>query len=111
MQGDFFASVPEGADLYVLKSIIHNWSDAAAVKILRTCRAAMPPHGRLLLAERVVPPGNEPAEAKLFDINMLVTAGGQERTEAEYETLLQTAGLEMKRVIPTRSALSLIEAG
>lgn len=111
VQGDFFASVPEGADLYVLKSIIHNWSDAAAVKILRTCRAAMPPHGRLLLAERVVPPGNEPAEAKLFDINMLVTAGGQERTEAEYETLLQTAGLEMKRVIPTRSALSLIEAG
>lgn len=110
VQGDFFARVPEGADLYVLKSIIHNWSDAAAVAILGICRAAMPSHGRLLLAERVVPTGNEPAEAKLFDINMLVTAGGQERTEAEYATLFQAAGLEMTRVIPTRSSISLVEA-
>ena len=109
-QGDFFTAVPEGADLYVLKSIIHNWSDPAAVAILRVCRAAMPPHGRLLLAERVVPPGNEPGEAKLFDINMLVTAGGQERTEAEYAKLFQAAGFEMTRVIPTRSPLSLAEA-
>jgi hypothetical protein len=111
VQGDFFAAVPEGADLYVLKSIIHNWNDPAAIAILRTCRAAMPPRGRLLLAERVVPLGNEPAEAKLFDINMLITAGGQERTEAEYASLFQAAGLEMKRVISTGSPLSLVEAG
>jgi O-methyltransferase domain/Dimerisation domain len=110
VQGDFFAAVPEGADLYVLKSVVHNWNDPAAVAILRACRAAMPPRGRLLLAERVVPLGNEPAEAKLFDINMLVTAGGQERTEAEYARLFQAAGLEMKRVISTGSPLSLVEA-
>lgn len=110
VQADFFAAVPDGADLYVLKSIVHNWNDSAAVAILRNCRQAMPPHGRLLLAERVVPPGNAPSEAKLFDINMLVTVGGQERTEAQYAALLHAAGLEMSRVIPTGSPLSLVEA-
>jgi hypothetical protein len=110
IQGDFFASVPRGGDLYMLKSIIHNWDDAAAVAILSICRQAMPQSARLLVAERVVPPGNGPSEAKLFDINMLVTLGGQERTEEQYATLLNAAGLKLARVIPTKSHLSLIEA-
>jgi hypothetical protein len=108
--GDFFVAVPEGGDLYLLKSVIHNWDDEAATTILGRCRAAMQDHARLLLIERVVPPGNEPAEAKLFDINMLVVVGGRERTAGAYRALLDDAGLTMTRLIPTGSALSLIEA-
>jgi|RhiMethySRZTD1v2_1073278.scaffolds.fasta_scaffold205124_2 hypothetical protein len=110
VQGDFFAAVPEGGDLYVLKSIVHNWKDDAATTILRNCRLAMPPSGRLLVGERIIPPGNAAAEAKLFDINMMITVGGQERTEAQYAALFAAAGLKMVRVIPTRSPISLIEA-
>ncbi len=108
--GDFFVGVPEGGDLYLLKSVIHNWDDEAAVTILRRCRSAMPDHARLLLIERVVPPGNEPSEAKLFDINMLVVVGGQERGEGGYRALLDAAGFAMARVIPTASPVSVIEA-
>lgn len=110
IQGDFFSAVPDGGDLYLLKSIIHNWDDPAARTILGKCRDAMPEHARLVVAERVVPPGNSPSEAKLFDINMLVSTGGQERTEAEYAALFRAAGLVLARVVPTRSHLSLIEA-
>ena len=110
IQGDFFTAVPHGGDLYLLKSIIHNWDDTAATVILRKCRDAMPEHARLVVAERVIPPGNSPSEAKLFDINMLVSMGGQERTEAEYAALFRAAGLVLAQVVPTRSHLSLIEA-
>jgi len=109
-QGDFFAAVPEGGGLYVLKSIIHNWDDTSAQKILKRCREAMPPDGRLILAERVIPLGNTPSEAKLFDVNMMITVGGQERTEAEYAALFRASGLRLARVIPTTSYMSLIEA-
>jgi hypothetical protein len=109
--GDFFSTVPQGGDLYLLKSILHNWDDTAAITILSRCREAMPDHGRLLIAERIIPGGNAASEAKLFDINMLVSLGGQERTEAEYATLLAKSGLKLMRTIPTKSHLSLIEAG
>jgi len=108
--GDFFATVPQGGDLYLLKSILHNWDDIAAITILRKCREAMREHGRLLVAERIVPPGNAPSEAKLFDINMLVSLGGEERTEDEYTSLFDQSGLKLTRTIPTTSHLSLIEA-
>ena len=107
--GDFFASVPEGGDLYVLKSVLHNWDDVAAGRILRRCREAMAADARLLVIERVIPLGNAPAEAKLFDINMLVVIGGRERTEREYRALFETAGLGLTRVIATDLPLSLIE--
>jgi O-methyltransferase domain/Dimerisation domain len=110
VQGSFFETVPEGGDLYLLKSIIHNWDDQPALAILGKCRAAMPQQAFLLIAERLVPPGNGPSEAKLFDINMLVTLGGKERSEAEYAALLVSAGLSLTRVIPTRSHISLVEA-
>lgn len=108
--GDFFSSVlPEG-DVYVLKSVVHNWDDQAAERLLQSCRRAMRPGARLLIAERVVPSDNAPSEAKLFDINMLVIVGGRERTQAEYRRLLERSGLALLRVIPTKSPLSLIEA-
>jgi hypothetical protein len=110
VQGDFFARVPEGGDLYLLKSVLHNWDDTAAGVILCKCREAMPKHARLLVAERVIPQGNVPSESKLFDINMLVNVGGRERSEDEYACLLQSAGLQLTKVTPTTSHLSLIEA-
>lgn len=108
--GDFFDEAPAGADLYVMKSVLHNWDDADAQRILATCRAAMAPDARLLVIERVVPEGNAPAEAKLFDINMLVVAGGCERTELEYRRLLEAAGLAVVRVAATRSPMSVMVA-
>jgi len=110
IQGSFFTAIPAGGDIYFLKSILHNWDDSAANTILRRCCDAMPAHGRLLVAERVVPPGNGPSEAKLFDINMLVTVGGRERTEVEYAALFRSAGLKMTQVVMTTSHLSLVEA-
>ena len=108
--GDFFDEAPAGADLYVMKSVLHNWDDTDALRILATCRTAMKPEARLLAIERVVPQGNAPAEAKLFDINMLVVAGGRERTEPEYRRLFEHAGLAVARVGATRSPLSVIVA-
>lgn len=110
MAGDFFGSVPAGGDIYVLKKVIHDWEDARATAILRNCRRAMEKTARLLLIESIVPPGNEPAYAKLLDLLMLVYAGGRERTAAEYKSLLGEAALTLSRIIPTASGVSILEA-
>jgi precorrin-6B methylase 2 len=107
--GDFFQSVPRDGSAYLLKSVIHNWDDGGAQQILHNCRQAMQPNGRLIVIERVIPAVATPSEAKLFDINMLVTVGGQERTENEHRKLLQASGFELARLVPTTSPLSLIE--
>jgi hypothetical protein len=98
--GDFFSSVPEGADAYVLKQVLHDWSDAPATAILRNCRAAMRPGARLLIAERMLPErvGTEDREPLLVDLLMLVATGGRERTEREFRELLAAAGLELLTV-------------
>ena len=109
--GDFFEQVPAGADAYLLKAIIHDWDDEHCIKIRDNCRRAMNEGGRVLILERVVT--NTPAgvPAKLLDLEMLVmTTGGRERTADEYRTLLAKAGLTLKRIVPTQSALSIVEA-
>jgi hypothetical protein len=108
--GDFFKEVPSGADLYMLKSILHDWDDQKAVAILRSCRQAMTEQGRLLLVESVIPPGNEPGLGKLMDINMMVIHGGLERTHAEFSALLKEAGFELTAVTMTGSTVDLVEA-
>ena len=109
--GDFFVSVPAGGDLYLLKKVIHDWDDEHAQQILTNCCNAMSGTGRLLLIEPVIPPGNNPSFNKLLDLLMLVwTSGGRERTESEHRALLASAGLNLSRVIPTRSGVSIIEA-
>ena len=108
--GDFFAAVPEGADAYMMKHIIHDWDDERAARILGNVRRAMRDGGRVLLVETVVPEGNEPHFGKLMDLEMLVSPGGVERTEREYRELLARAGLELRRVTPTRSYVSIVEA-
>lgn len=111
VSGSFFRDVPRGAQLYVLKSIIHDWDDDAALHILANCRAAMTRDARLLLVERLIGERNETDEAKLFDVNMLAMLGGRERTADEYRALLESAGLRMIRTLATASPHSLIEAG
>lgn len=109
LPGDFFVTVPQGGDVYLLKSVLHDWSDPYAIAILRSCRQAMRASARLLIIERIVPEQTGPSEAKLFDINMLVVTGGLERTEREYRALVETAGLEVTQVIPTSAGVSILE--
>jgi precorrin-6B methylase 2 len=96
VEGSFFESVPEG-DAYVLSGILHDWPDEDASRILRTIRAAAPPHARLLINESVIRPGNEADGAKWLDLLMLVLAGGRERDETQWRELLESAGWEPVR--------------
>jgi hypothetical protein len=108
--GSFFEAHPAGADLYFMKHILHDWGDEECLSILRNCRAAMRQGAHLLVCERIVPPGNEVSPAKLIDLHMLATNhGGKERTEREYKSLLGATGFSCERVVPTRSAWSLVE--
>jgi hypothetical protein len=109
--GDFFVAVPAGADAYIMKHIIHDWDDARALQILGNIRKVMKPNGRVLLVESVITPGNGPDFGKLLDIEMLVSPGGKERTAAEYDELFARAGLKLRRIVPTKSPYSVIEAG
>ena len=106
--GSFFSRVPAGADAYVLRHIIHDWEDQDAIAILRECRKALAPEGRVLVVEMVLPPGNEPGFGKWLDLMMLLVAG-RERTQEEYSRLFSESGLRMTRVIPTSSEVSIIE--
>ncbi|MEA2735137.1 MAG: hypothetical protein QOE14_1588 [Humisphaera sp.] len=108
--GDFFESVPQGADLYTMKFIIHDWDDQRSIRILKNIRKAIAPGGKLLILDTVIPEGNEPHFGKLFDLNMLVMTGGRERTEKEFAVLLRQAGFHLARVVPTQSVISIVEA-
>ncbi|MBO0799684.1 MAG: methyltransferase [Blastocatellia bacterium] len=110
MGGDFFKSVPAGCDVYLLRWIIHDWYDDLALTILRNCRQSMSKESRLLLVEMVLPTGNEFHPGKTMDYIMLLCFAGQERTEEEYERLLRVSGFQLKRVVPTGTAFSIIEA-
>jgi hypothetical protein len=108
--GDFFEAVPVGGDAYILSFIIHDWDDDRSVAILKSCRRAMADDARLLLIEQVVPPGNQPSLSKLYDIHMLALAGGHERREDEYRSLLEAADLQLERVVPTEGPRSVLVA-
>jgi hypothetical protein len=107
--GDFFESVPAGADAYVMKYIMHDWEDRDCVRILTNCREAMSATGRVLVVDHVVAPGNRFDWGKLLDINMMVMLGSRERTKDEFRLLLARAGLRLKRVIRTGTPLSILE--
>jgi hypothetical protein len=110
--GDFFRAVPEGGDAYLLGAVLYDWTDEQCVSILANCRRAMGTRdgARLLVAEIVIPPGDDPHYGKLLDLNIMVVFGGRARTAEQHERLLAAAGLRMARVIPTASRLSLVEA-
>jgi hypothetical protein len=108
--GSFFETVPAGGDCYVLSHVIHDWSEDRCLTILGHCRTAIKPDGKLMIIEMVLPPGDTPHPGKVLDMVMLVFPGGQERTEAEYAALLGKAGFRLNRVVPTASAVSIVEA-
>lgn len=109
--GDFFTELPHGADVHLMCSILHDWTDSAAATILRNSREVLRPTGRLFIVEMVVPGGDEWHPSKLSDIGMMVLTGGRERTEDEFGKLLASAGysLSSARRIPG-SHFSLLEA-
>jgi hypothetical protein len=108
--GSLFDRMPDGADLHILKSVIHDWDDERSLAILRNCRLALKQQGTLLLIERVMPVRVEHApDVILRDLHMLAVTGGRERSEVEYRGLFEAAGLKPTGIIPTRSGLSIIE--
>lgn len=107
--GDFFESVP-AADFYLIKNVLHDWNDDQCVRILTNCRQSLKPGGKLLVVDAVIPPGNDPHFGKDLDMIMLLLLPGQERTLPEFERIFERAGLRITQVIPTPTALSMIEA-
>ncbi len=108
--GSFFERVPPGHDAYILSHIIHDWDPDQCQTILGNCRRAIDPNGRLLIVEMVLPEGDAPHPGKMLDMMMLVGPGGQERTPSEYAELLGKASFELTNVVPTESAVSIVEA-
>ena len=105
---DFFKTVPSG-DVYLLKQILHDWSDEQSVAILKNCVAAMNPGGRVEV-EMVVPQDGSPSMAQMMDLNMVVLLPGRERTEAEFAAVFEAAGLFKPVLTATHSPFLLVEA-
>ncbi|MFD9791935.1 methyltransferase [Streptomyces sp. NPDC059070] len=108
--GDFFSSVPSGADVYLLKHVLASWPDERCAAILRSCREAMPAHGRLLVINALIPAGNDPHPGKTIDMLMMTVLNGKGRTRAEYEALLAAAGFRVARVLEPTPHASVVEA-
>ena len=107
---DMFEGVPESGDAYIMANVIHDWDDERSIRLLRNCREAMQSNGKVLLVEMVISPRNQPHLSKLVDIEMLVmTDGGKERSERDYQALYEAAGLQLTKVIPTESPWSVLE--
>jgi hypothetical protein len=108
--GNFFESIPSGADAYLLKHILHDWSDEDCLRILKNIYAVAEPGTKLLVVEAVIGARNEHEFAKILDIQMLVHLRGKERTQAEWKELLHAAGFQLTRVVPTPSFAHVVEA-
>jgi SAM-dependent methyltransferase len=109
IDGDFFDSVPEG-DLYLLKYILHDWDDASCVRILRNCRRAVRPGGRVAIVEMLLGEVGEQAFAPLMDLNMLVMLPGRERTLDEYRRLITDGGFGEVTLTPTNTPMTILSA-
>jgi hypothetical protein len=109
VEGNFFHQVPSGADAYILSSILHDWPDEAAVRILRACRAALPPNGSLLLIEQVLgEPNTDLVASTESEIIMLVLLSGKERTRAGFVALLDAAGLTLVDTVCAPTSFSVL---
>ncbi|GAA0928925.1 methyltransferase [Kribbella koreensis] len=107
--GDFFTEVPP-ADVYLLKSILHDWPDDRCVDILSVCARALNPGGVVLVIETILDRPGQEAQAAFSDLNMLVLPGGRERTATQYAELFTAAGLHQTRVLDTPTRMSILEA-
>jgi orsellinic acid C2-O-methyltransferase len=112
--GDFFDAVPQDADTYILKSVLHDWSDDESIAIVKNCRRAMRPDSTLVVIERALPerilPDDAHRETVMMDIHMLVATGGRERTVSRYNELLAAAGLMVIAARPTSSPFTILTA-
>ena len=109
--GDMLTAVPTGADVYLVKRVLMDWSDEQAAAILRNCARACPEDGKVLAVEIVLPPGNDAHPGKILDLLMLlIHPGARIRTEAEFAALFAAAGLRLTKVISTPSPNSILEA-
>jgi SAM-dependent methyltransferase len=108
--GDFFEELPLDHDAYILAHVLHDWTDAQALPLLRNCRKAVPPHGRLLIVESVLPHGDTPHPAKLSDLLMLTVTGGVERTAEEFSALLAQARFTINNIIEMSNQQHIVEA-
>ncbi len=109
IEGNFFESVPAGADAYLMRHIIHDWTDEQSIRILSNCRKVIPAHGRVLLVEFAVAGGNQASLGKDADMIMMAFPGGMERTEAEYQDLFEQSGFRLSKLTRTKSAVSVVE--
>jgi O-methyltransferase domain/Dimerisation domain len=108
---DFFKSVPENGDAYIMKHIIHDWDDERASIILKNIATAMgAKKGRVILLESVIAAGGAPDLGKFIDIEMVLFPGGRERTADEFKGLFERSGFHLTKVVPTKSPLSVVEA-
>ena len=107
--GDFFESVPD-ADLHILKHILHDWDDPACIRILKNCRRALRPGGRVAVIELFLDDVGERSVAPLYDVTMMVMGSGRERSLAEYRSLFEAAGLRAAKVIETKTPMVILEA-
>jgi hypothetical protein len=108
--GNFFDSMPVVADAYIIKNIIPNWGDDEGVSILSNIRKVLPDNGKILLIEMVIDEGNLPSYGKVIDIQMMVCMhAGKERTLNEFRSIIEKAGLKIKKVVPTIAPFSVIE--
>ncbi len=107
---DLFHNIPSGCRAYLMKSVIHDWNDEDARRILRNCRKAVPKNGALLLVEFDLPEDSAPSRGKFTDVSMMVLTGGKERTLAEYSVFLSDAGFRLSHAVPTASGFNVIEA-
>jgi O-methyltransferase/methyltransferase family protein len=114
VEGDFFSLVPAGGDVYVLKSVLHDWDDERCIAILQSCRAAMDKAARLAIIELILPecmtPSGPMLSAALLDLIMLAYAGGRERTAAEFTKLLDQARLRLVSTTPLAAGPHILEA-
>jgi hypothetical protein len=112
---DLMQSVPAGADVYIIKHVLHGRTDADAITMLKNCRAVMQEDGTLLVIEFVLPDvvskADRALEAHLMsDLNMLAVTGGRERSEREWKALLEAAGFRLSAVYPVGSDVGIVEA-
>ncbi len=105
--GDFLREVPQGADAYLLKQVLHNWNDEQAILILQNCRQAMKDKGRILIVDRLLQPGNADPLGQFMDLQMLLHFQGAERTERQLAALFEAAGFNLLQVYPTRAPIPL----
>lgn len=111
LAGDFFESIPAGSDIYMLKRILHDWSDTDAIRILHSIKCAMTPDSRIAVIDAVIKPGNDADPNKYLDVGIMTLLEGRERTAEEFETLFTEAGLQLLRIVstPAPSTMSIIE--